>query len=276
MIAGNFQKSAVSLDGAFFLCLNRNMDSPLTAGGKSPSDDVVYSSRDIIGESVAGKDKNFFVRLKKRKEPSSIVGKAKTPNPKRRTIIMAAIIAGVLVVGATIVLILLIAREEGPTYIEDDSSFGVANDEDEDRNQDEILSELNGLEPDSTENAEKIVSNIDDLFGVDDENILDIAKDIYKKKIDGAKTTDAQLILKINYADLLASENETVAAAEILGGISEDDLSPEQKVSLYAAYRHLYEITGDEETFNKYDALLDSATEELAPETVNAEVTNGQ
>lgn len=228
---------------------------------------IAYSSQDIIGESIAHKNKNFFVRLKKRSSlrRSHLHGREKTnSNPRHRFVTVVIICLGALLIGGITALIIMIlsqgATTDMSTFKEDEP---LVFEDDEPRSQDEILEEANSMSVNSSEEAEKFTTDINELLGIAGEEALDAAKKAYEEKIEKTEEASAQIVLKINYARLLIGDSEVDDAEEIISGISEDGLSLEQKEGLYAVYRYLYETTRNQELFNKYDALLDEVMSEL-------------
>ena len=236
---------------------------------------MTYSSRDILGNTVAGRERNFFTRIKKKKASSQ---KPQSPRkrPSKKLIIICSVAFGIVAVGLVVLIIFLTTNSRNSAEAELDETEYTWNLNYDEPDLNEIRSKAENMQIDSAESAEEFDYYTNDLAGMLGDDADEILDGIYQRRINEVTNPDARFIIEISYALFLLEDNiDSDKALNILRGIREGKLTLAQKEKFYGAYRYYYEKIGDQAQEEKYDELLGKVMEELYPSAnVETETSN--
>ena len=119
-------------------------------GSSKKEDNVIYSSQNILSDSVAGKGRNFFTRIKTRRKKETPDKQARQSRVTKRHLMLAGIIsAGVVVLAMiTLITILVLNNTESPSSSSGDNGDEAVYTPEEKNYTEEIPEEVAALKPD--------------------------------------------------------------------------------------------------------------------------------
>lgn len=231
-------------------------------GHKKPDDsaDTLYSSKDILGKSIAGTDKDFFVKTKKARVSgpelrkrfgdrlstikNKLVHNKLTHFMATNKIITAIIFAGILVIiSVVIMLIMAIVKQHRIENLEDSVADFSEESAGEDSEGDTYLKEdTDDASEDTTEYREPWEGLPEDVVNE------------FKGRIDNAASADEYLDARLDFAKAIAEYGKYEESLNEIEDLDLDAFSDCQLFRYYDALVSIGEIAGQTEDAESYRA----------------------